>query len=135
MPKTHTPSYRRSWALARARQKKIRKEKQEKEKEREIPADLADAEDTEPSYRRTGAPARTRQRKKNKKEDKNMSGKTTKERDTLSLLNAVIRWKRRKRKDEIRRNKTPKCIMRSAVPLSCYFDAMISQWVAGQRPR
>ena len=34
----------------------------EKRKKRELPADLADAKDTEPSYRRTWAPARARTR-------------------------------------------------------------------------
>ena len=32
-------------------------------------------------------------------------------------------------------NKTPKGIMRSAVPLPCFFDAVESHRVAGQRPR
>ena len=32
-------------------------------------------------------------------------------------------------------NKTPKGIMRSAVPLPCFFDVVKSQTVAGQRPR
>ena len=31
-------------------------------------------------------------------------------------------------------NKTPKGIMRSAVPLPCFFDVLKSQGVAGQRP-
>ena len=32
-------------------------------------------------------------------------------------------------------NKMPKGIMRSAVPLPCFFDVVKSQGVAGQRPR
>ena len=35
----------------------------------------------------------------------------------------------------IKVNKTPKGIMRSAVPLPCLFDVVKSQNVAGQRPR
>ena len=34
-----------------------------------------------------------------------------------------------------KKNKTPKGIMRSAVPLPCLFDVVKSQNVAGQRPR
>ena len=50
-------------------------------------------------------------------------------------LNAYKKGLRARYRDLNTYNKTPKGIMRSAVPLPCFFDVVKSQRVAGQRPR
>ena len=71
--------------------------------------------------------------KKKQVEEMEADGKEDKVDKNASLFEVKLRKKKRQKGKmvEKRRNKTPKGIMKSAVPLSCFFDVVKLQKVAG----